>query len=153
LKFIHFARIIVFAGINKEWRVDQNVSDAAGGNGSKPPRIMVIEDEPLIAMGLKMVLENMGCDVSAVVDTEDDAVAHAERTSFDLILADVRLKDGNDGISAVQRILARQHVPVLFVTGNAGEVRNRGMGHIRVLSKPFMPATLERTVRAILNRP
>lgn len=112
---------------------------------------MVIEDEPLIAMGLKMVLENMGCDVPAVVDTEAEAVASAERMDFDLILADVRLRNGNDGIRAVQQILSRRDVPVLFVTGNAGEVRNRGMGHIRVLSKPFMPIVLERTVRAILD--
>lgn len=119
---------------------------------AQAPRVMVIEDEPLIAMGLKMVLENMGCEVPAVVDTEDAAVSSAENMEFDLILADVRLKDGNDGITAVQRILSHREVPVLFVTGNAGEVHNRGMGHIRVLSKPFMPAALERTVRAILDR-
>ncbi len=124
---------------------------AGDGGEGHPPRVMVIEDEPLIAMGLKMVLENMGCDVPAVVDTEDDAVDSAERLDLDLILADVRLRDGNDGISAVQRILRRHQVPVVFVTGNAGEVRSRGMGHIRILPKPFMPAALERTVRAILD--
>lgn len=132
--------------------MDQRASDATDNAGDHAPRVMVIEDEPLIAMGLRMVLENMGCDVAAVVDTEAEAVASAERICFDLILADVRLRDGNDGISAVQRILRRRPVPVLFVTGNVAEVHSRGMGHIRVLSKPFMPATLERTVRAILNR-
>lgn len=117
----------------------------------RAPRILVIEDEPLIAMGLKMVLEALGCEVPEVVDNSDDAVSAAQRSSYDLVLADVRLKAGDDGISAVERILAHGPVAVLFVTGNAGEVERRGMGHVNVLSKPFMPAALERTVRKILS--
>ena len=116
------------------------------------PRILVIEDEPLIAMGLKLVLENMGCEVPAVVDNERDAVAVASEQDFDLILADIRLKGGGDGVSAVQRILNRREVPVLFVTGNVGELEGRGMSHAAVLPKPFLPAALERTVRKILGR-
>lgn len=118
----------------------------------RAPRILVIEDEPLIAMGLKMVLEALGCEVPEVVDNSDDAVAAAQRGDYDLVLADVRLKAGDDGISAVERILAYRDVAVLFVTGNAGEIQQRGMGHMHVLSKPFMPAALERTVRKILTR-
>lgn len=132
-------------------RPGNNSPDGEGG-GPYAARVMVIEDEPLIAMGLKMILENMGCDVRAVVDNQDDAVSEASRHDFDLILADVRLKSGGDGITAVQQILRHRQVPVLFVTGNASEVHSRGMGHMAVLSKPFMPAALERSVRAILGR-
>jgi CheY-like chemotaxis protein len=113
---------------------------------------MVIEDEPLIAMGLRMVLEAMGCDVRAVVDNSAQAVMEAERHELDLILADVRLKGGDDGISAVERILSSRDVAVLFVTGNASELERRGMGHMNVLSKPFLPTALERKVRKILER-
>lgn len=113
---------------------------------------MVIEDEPLIAMGLRMVLEAMGCDVRAVVDNSTDAVSTAETENLDLILADVRLKGGDDGITAVERILAHRPIAVLFVTGNAGELERRGLGHMDVLSKPFMPAALERKVKKILAR-
>jgi two-component system, response regulator PdtaR len=116
-----------------------------------PPRILIIEDEPLIAMGLKLVLENMGCVVPAVVDNETDAVKTAEHQDFDLILADVRLKGGGDGVSAVRKILSRRHVPVLFVTGNVGELEARGMNGAAILPKPFLPAALERTVRKILG--
>lgn len=119
----------------------------------RAPRILVIEDEPLIAMGLKMVLEALGCEVPEVVDNSDDAVDAARRGSYDLVLADVRLKAGDDGISAVERILAHRPMAVLFVTGNAAEVERRGMGHMNILSKPFMPAALERTVRKILSHP
>lgn len=132
--------------------MDARPSAAALLCDGRPPRILVIEDEPLIAMGLKMVLEALGCEVPEVVDNGDDAVAAAQRDRFDLVLADVRLKAGDDGISAVERILAHRDVAVLFVTGNAAEVERRGMGHMHVLSKPFMPAALERTVRKILSR-
>lgn len=117
----------------------------------RPARVLVIEDEPLIAMGLKMVLEGMGCDVRSVVDNGADAVAAARDNELDLVLADVRLKGGDDGISVVQDILGIRPVTVLFVTGNAGELTRRGMDHLPVLSKPFMPAALERKIRKILN--
>ncbi len=120
--------------------------------GTQAPRILVIEDEPLIAMGLKLVLENMGCTVPAVVDNEADAVTVAQGQDFDLILADVRLKGGGDGVTAVRRILECRQIPVLFVTGNAGELDRRGIRGSAVLPKPFMPAALERTVRKILDR-
>lgn len=132
--------------------MDQPLAGAALTPDGHPPRIMIIEDEPLIAMGLKMVLENMGCEVAATVDNAHDAVATAEADSFDLVLADVRLRGSEDGIWAIQNILSRRKVRVLFVTGNASEVSARGMGHIDILSKPFMPAALERSIRAILSR-
>lgn len=122
------------------------------GQSDVRPRIMVLEDEPLIAMGLRMVLEAMGCDVRAVVDNAAEAVAAAETEDLDLILADVRLKAGDDGISAIERILVNHSIAVLFVTGNASELQRRGLGHMDVLSKPFMPAALERKVKKILAR-
>lgn len=127
-------------------------AESGFGEGSPRPRVMVIEDEPLIAMGLRMVLEAMGCDVRAVVDNSTDAVSAAETENLDLVLADVRLKGGDDGITAVERILAHHPIAVLFVTGNAGELERRGLGHMDVLSKPFMPAALERKVKKILAR-
>lgn len=125
---------------------------SAGAALDDTPRILVIEDEPLIAMGLKLLLEGMGYLVHAIVDNEDDAVIEARTIPLDLILADIRLKAGGDGISAIERILRERQIPVLFITGNAADLRTRGMGHMDVLSKPFMPAMLERAVRRILSQ-
>ncbi|CAA7613585.1 response regulator [Magnetospirillum sp. UT-4] len=115
-----------------------------------PARIMVIEDEPLIAMGIQMMLEGLGHEVPAVVDCAADAVAAAARERFDLVLADVRLKGDEDGIHAVERILALQPVAVLFLTGNPDELRLRGFDHMPVLAKPFVPASLERALKRLL---
>lgn len=114
------------------------------------PRILVIEDEPLIAMGIKLMLESLGYAVHAIVDNEGDAIAEARSSQLDLILADVRLKAGGDGITAVKQILSERDIPVLFLTGNPADLEERGMGHMNVLSKPFMPAMLERAVRRMI---
>ena len=116
------------------------------------PRILVIEDEPLIAMGLKLVLESMGCVVPALVDNAADAVAAAEAADFDLVLADVRLRGGEDGVAACQKIIRRRKVPVLYVTGNVDELNERGLDDLNVLPKPFKPAALERTIRRLLGQ-
>ncbi len=116
------------------------------------PHVLVMEDEPLIAMGLRMVLEGMGCEVCAVVDNAADAVTEAlSAKSLDLLLADVRLRGGDDGIAAVRMILAQRNVAVLFVTGNAGEVERSGLEAHPLLHKPFLPAALERAVRSALE--
>lgn len=115
------------------------------------PRILVIEDEPLIAMGIKLMLESLGYIIHAIVDNERDAVVEARSDKLDLILADVRLKAGGDGISAIKQILSERDIPVLFITGNPADLEERGMGHMNVLPKPFMPAMLERAVRRLIS--
>ena len=102
----------------------------------QPPRILIIEDEPLIAMGLKLVLENMGCVVPSVVDNETDAVKMAEHQDFDLILADVRLKGGGDALPGAQRLIQAdgsvQTLPGCFSVevqaGEAIEIETPGGG-------------------------
>lgn len=133
---------------NRPQRRSPTVDKSAG---KQVPRILVMEDEPLIALGLKLVLENMGCAVPAIVDNAKDAVSAAESDDFDLVLADVRLKGGDDGVVAVERIRMRHAVPVLYVTGNAAELERRGLGQEHILRKPFLPTALERAVRGLLN--
>jgi CheY-like chemotaxis protein len=126
-------------------------STPATAEAGAPRRVLIIEDEPLIALGLRMVLEGMGLVVQAVAATATAAIDSARRLDIDLVLADVRLKHGDDGITAVKEILRFQDVPVLFVTGNGMEVAERGLGHLPVLNKPFQPAALERQVSILLR--
>src|SRR5687768_14843585 len=82
-----------------------------------PAQVMIMEDEPLVALELQIIVEDMGHHVCAVVDTEADAVRQADATSPDLVIADIRLRQGN-GIAAMERIADRREVPVIFVSGN-----------------------------------
>lgn len=79
-------------------------------------RVMIIEDEPLIAMHLQSIVEDIGHSVVGVATTRTEAVDLARRESADLVLADIRLADGSSGIDAVKDILADHDVPVIFIT-------------------------------------
>lgn len=116
-----------------------------------PPRIMIVEDEPLIALDLSSILQEMGCAICAVAETAEEAVEAARRERPDLILADIRLQGEEDGISAIQRIWDDRRVPVLFVSGNWPELRKRGMGDALVIGKPFLPAILKQAIRTALD--
>lgn len=79
-------------------------------------RVMIIEDEPAIAMDLRMIVEEVGLTVVGVADTRSSAVHLARRELPDLILADIQLADGSSGIDAVENIMATHPFPAVFIT-------------------------------------
>lgn len=80
-------------------------------------RIMVIEDEAIIAMDLHDIVTSMGHDVTGAAATFEQAVALAASQKPDLILSDIQLADGSSGIDAVETILgAAGSIPVIFIT-------------------------------------
>lgn len=79
-------------------------------------RILIIEDEAVIAMDLSDLVTAAGHDVCAIETTASGAVSAAERERPDLVLADIQLADGSSGIDAVKQILSSFDVPVIFVT-------------------------------------
>jgi CheY-like chemotaxis protein len=69
-----------------------------------------------------------------------------------LILADVRLSDGDSGITTVQEIVRRRPVPVIFITGYVQDlIREQQLRPTLVIGKPFAPRTLEAAVRRVLG--
>jgi CheY-like chemotaxis protein/DNA-directed RNA polymerase specialized sigma24 family protein len=93
------------------------LSEAARQIGAQvASRVLVIEDEPLIAMDLEALVEGLGHSVVGNARTHDEAVTMARRERPGLILADIRLADGSSGLEAVNDILATFEVPVIFIT-------------------------------------
>lgn len=78
--------------------------------------ILIIEDEPLIAMDIEQMVESLGHRVSAIARTHREAVALYNKTQPKMILADIQLADGSSGIDAVNDILTQHPVPVIFIT-------------------------------------
>ncbi|HZT50136.1 MAG TPA: response regulator [Hyphomicrobiaceae bacterium] len=78
--------------------------------------VLVIEDEPLIAIDLQRILEDLGHRVTAVARTHADALKAAEIAKPGLVLADIRLADGSSGLDAVNDLLSSFAVPVVFIT-------------------------------------
>lgn len=80
-------------------------------------RIMIIEDEAIIAMDIRAIVDGMGHTVTGIARTRDQAVALARKEPPDLILADIQLADKSSGIDAVNMILADLgDLPVVFIT-------------------------------------
>lgn len=80
-------------------------------------KVLVIEDEAIIAMDIVSIVEGMGHSVTGVARTRSEAVALAARDKPDLILADIQLADNSSGIDAVNDILAQfDELPVIFIT-------------------------------------
>ena len=79
-------------------------------------RVLIIEDEAVIAMDLSDLITSAGHEVCAMETTASGAVAAAKRERPDLVLADIQLADNSSGIDAVKEILASFNVPVIFIT-------------------------------------
>jgi CheY-like chemotaxis protein len=111
--------------------------------------VLIIEDEPLIAMDLEQIVRGLGHDVAGVATTHDDAVAAFAATDAGLVLADIQLADGSSGIDAVQDILALAPVPVIFITAFPERLlTGNRVEPTFLISKPFS----EQTVRAAISQ-
>lgn len=78
--------------------------------------IMIIEDEPLIAMDIEALVEDLGHRVTGIARTHAEAVDLFRKTAPKMVLADIQLADGSSGIDAVNEILTSANVPVIFIT-------------------------------------
>jgi CheY-like chemotaxis protein len=82
-------------------------------------KIMVVEDEAIVAMDIKTRLERFGYTVKAVVSSGDKVLAKAEEVRPDLIVMDIMLEGAMDGISAAEAVRDRLAIPVVFLTAHA----------------------------------
>jgi len=105
--------------------------------------VLIIEDEPIIAMDLEELVQSCGHTVVGVAASEKEAVAIAKRTRPGLILADINLGLGGDGTNAVSAILASHYAPVIFVTAYPERLlTGDAIEPAFVITKPFEPLTL-----------
>ena len=117
-------------------------------------RVLIVEDEFLIAEGLRVQLETFGLDVCDVATTAETAVVLAERHRPDLVIMDVRLNGEKDGVDAAVEIHKSVRVPVIFLTGSREDMtiarinRDHPAG---VLFKPVSPVQLKRTIESVLG--
>jgi len=105
--------------------------------------VLIIEDEPIIAMDLEELVQSCGHRVVGVAASEAEAIAIAKRTRPGLILADINLGLGGDGTSAVTQILRSHQAPVIFVTAYPERLlTGDALEPAFVITKPFEPLTL-----------
>ena len=112
---------------------------------------LIIEDEVLVVELIEQSLRELGYRSFDVAFSASEALAAAKRRCPELITADLKLVDGS-GVDAVQEICAEQAIPVLFISGNAHEIR-RLLPQAIVVDKPFQFAALEAAVAEAADHP
>jgi CheY-like chemotaxis protein len=110
--------------------------------------VLIIEDEPLIAMLIEEMLEEEGATSLDIAATQDDAVALALAHPPDVITSDVRLLQGT-GPLAVAEILTRLgHRPVIYITANPDACEPRAASSV-ILPKPLYAHQLRQAFQAV----
>lgn len=120
-----------------------------------PAKILVVEDEYIIASALQESLTAMGYEVIEVVATGEQAVEVAARLRPDVVLMDIQLKGSMDGIQAAQRIQNRLGIPVVYLTAHSDPDTLKRVVHSRsygYLTKPITEEELKEAIDKALSR-
>ena len=118
-------------------------------------KILVVEDESIVAMDIKHRLENMGYIVPAITSSGEEAVEKASETDPDLILMDIVLKGEIDGIEAAQQIKENLDVPIVYLTAYSDErtlKRAKITGPFGYIIKPFEDRELHSAIEVALYK-
>ena len=116
---------------------------------STPLRVLIVEDEFFIALDIQAILEADGHQVLGVATSAEEAVQAAQTFLPDVVLMDVRLARGSDGVDAAREIKARFNIRSLFVTANADagtKMRAASADPIGFLEKPVTPPSLRQAL-------
>ena len=116
------------------------------GSEGSASNVLIVEDQPLIALSIEDVLRDLGCTVTHAA-TVAEALIEIERASWDAALLDVRLADGT--VYPVAELLQSKAIPFAFATGSIDEIDARFSG-APVLTKPFGHNELEACLNALL---
>lgn len=113
-------------------------------------RVLIVEDEALIAEDLRINLQRMGHEVVDVASSGPEAVRMATAIHPDLILMDVRLSGPINGVEAARQIRSRASIPIIYVTAHASVLAALETDERTArLGKPFSPAQLEAAISDI----
>ncbi len=119
------------------------------------PRILICEDETLLAKDLARTLKSLGYDIVGRVSSAEEALHTAEQVNPSLILMDIKLKGSSDGIEAAGRIRSRLDIPVVYLTGFAEKdvlERAKKTEPYGYLSKPVTVPELRNTIETALYK-
>lgn len=114
-------------------------------------RVMIIEDEPLIALDIEALVNEIGHTSVGIATTRDEANTLARSTLPDIILSDIQLADGSSGIDAVRDIMKDINVPVIFITAYPERLLTGERAEpTYLITKPFQPSMVKAMVSQAL---
>lgn len=117
-------------------------------------KILVVEDESLIALDIKLILEKEGYEVFTNIKTVETAIICIEEKKPDLVLIDINLNQNKDGVDLGSYLLAKDTIPYIYVSSYSNKVMLDRVNDTRPHSyivKPFRPENLIATISVVLN--
>ncbi len=118
-------------------------------------RILVVEDEAIIAMDIQSILEKIGFSNAEVVHSGEESIQKVASGHPHLVLMDIKLKGKLDGIQAAHKIFEQHKVPVVYITAYGDEStlkRANGTARFGYITKPFEENELETTIQGALQK-
>lgn len=103
-------------------------------------RILIVEDEAISALDLQFILERLGYETLEIATTGEEAVERAEKERPDVVLMDINIDGGMDGIQTAEKILRTFGIPVILMTGYSDEEmmeKAKDVKPLAILSKPL----------------
>lgn len=122
---------------------------------SEPVKVLIVEDETLIAARISVELDELGYEVSGMVTRAEQALLHCQQMPPDVILLDIKLKGKMDGVELAHELNERGNIPIIFLTANADEATfNRAKEALpqAFISKPYKKLDLERALALVASR-
>jgi hypothetical protein len=120
-----------------------------------PIKLLIVEDEAIVAEDIASCLEKMGYTIADIVATGEEAIVAATQHRPDLVLMDIMLQGNMDGVEATQQIRETLNLPVIYLTANADEhtiERAKGTEPFGYILKPFKDRELRATIEIALSR-
>ena len=121
-----------------------------------PVRVLIVEDESIIAMDMQQKIRKMGYEVVGRVGTGEQAIERARTLKPDLVLMDINLRGDLDGFAAARTIRQKDNIPVIFLSAYLSQesVRQEGAPlSVAMLPKPFDPYELKNVMSHLFSRP
>ena len=114
-----------------------------------PRRVLIVEDEVMVAMMIGDMLIDLRCEVAATAARLEEAVRLAQTAAFDLAILDVNL--AGQATYAVAEALKARRIPFVFATGYGASQINKGYEDAPILPKPFQQQDLERAIGLVFR--
>jgi CheY-like chemotaxis protein len=116
-------------------------------------RVLVAEDEMIIALDITNQLRMLDYEVTSVVSTGEEAITECRLIRPDVVLMDIRLKGILTGTQAAAAIFSEMKIPIVHLTGSRKKLLNTDLGYPLIcISKPFEQNTLRETLEKVFSR-
>ncbi|HEX3035350.1 MAG TPA: response regulator [Thermodesulfobacteriota bacterium] len=118
-------------------------------------KILIVEDEIIVALDIKYILENLGYRVLDIATSGERAIKKAEETTPDLVLMDIGLSEGMDGVDSARKIRVSFDIPVVYLSAYSDKEtleRADAAASYGYLHKPFAERDLHTAIQAALHK-